>query len=59
MRNWKVWQKMLVCAGLVFAPITVAIVGASGSIFGFMNGQVATVLLIFGLVGLISGGYGQ
>jgi signal transduction histidine kinase/CheY-like chemotaxis protein len=57
MRNWKVWQKMLLCAGLVFTPIAFAVVGASGSIFGFMKPQYATILLIFGLVGLICGGY--
>ena len=49
MRNWKVWQKMLLCAGLVFTPIAFAVVGASGSIFGFMKPQYATILLIFGL----------
>ena len=58
LQNWRVWQKMLLCAILIFVPTAVTVSGALGAVFALMPGKMGAIFLIVGLVGLVAGGYG-
>ena len=58
LQNWRVWQKMLLCAILIFVPTSVTVSGALGTVFALMPGKLGAVFLIVGIVGLVAGGYG-
>jgi signal transduction histidine kinase/CheY-like chemotaxis protein len=56
-RNWQVWQKMLLCAVILFVPTALTVLGAVLTVFNLTTGNVGVVLLIAGIVSLVAGGY--
>lgn len=55
--NWHVWQKMLLCAVILFVPTALTVLGAMCTVFHLMPGKVGVVFLIVGIVSLVAGGY--
>gem|GEM_PF-1122984 len=55
-RNWHVWQKMLLCAVILFVPTALTVVGAVLTVFKFA-GNAGLIMLIFGIISLVAGGY--
>lgn len=55
-QNWHVWQKMLLCAAVLFVPMALTVFGAVFTVFHIMA-NVGVVLLIGGILSLVGGGY--
>ncbi len=57
LHNWHVWQKMLLCAAMLFVPTSLTVLGAVLTVFQLSAGKFGVVLLIIGILSLIGGAY--